>query len=379
MKSIKILSIALLMATMSCNDGYIDDISTVDPGPDVDAPEATIKYPNGDVTIPFTESETDIEFSFAGSDDIELQSITISLDGSQLETYSEFIDYRNLDEVFSVEGVSTGEHTFNVDVTDISGKTTTESITFEVTNKYIAKTGEIFYMPFEGNTYLDLISETEATTGGSPGFGVGLKNGKAASFSASTMSYLLFPGDAFSQVESYTLSFWVNATFVDDDENGSNDGVLGLVGLSNVSQFWGNLDFFVENNSNPTDGADMRIHTRNDDSETWITNVNDFAGFFGQWSHHVLSYNGATKEFNYYINGVLATTTTAGWDDALTFTESGPMVMGCVQFQTDPSLTSATGAQGWASYLTGRLDEVRLFNIALSEQGVTDLYNSEKP
>jgi hypothetical protein len=48
-------------------------------------------------------------------------------------------------------------------------------------------------------------------------------------------------------------------------------------------------------------------------------------------------------------------------------------VLGCVQFQTNPSLTSATGSQDWASYLTGSMDELRIYNAALTPAEVNAL------
>lgn len=383
MKILQFLLIATFLVTIGCQEGYIDEISSVDPGQDESAPTVTLNYPNGDITIPFTETETDIEFEFGAVDDIELQSITISLNGTELAGFTEFTDYRMSNKSYLYEGAPVGNHTAEVTATDLAGKSTTVSLDFEVTNQYVPKSGEIFYMPFEGGVFLDLITETSGTTNGDPGFVNGV-SGKAISLSAASQSYMLFPGDAFAAAESFTVSFWVNPDFVDESEDGGIDGVLGLVNLSNVGRFWGNLDFFVENGSNPTDGADMRIHITNGvDSptftETWISNVNDVPDFFGNWSSHILTYDNTSREFKYYINGELMTTTAASWEGDLVFQDSGPMVFGCVQFMTDPSLTSATGSQAWASYLTGELDEVRIFDVALSEAEVAELYSSEAP
>ena len=355
-----------------CDDGYIDDISAVDPGPDESAPVVTISNPVGDVFIPFTENSTDVTFKFQATDDIEVKSVTIALDGAELASFSGFVDYRNANNSFTYEDLSIGEYTFTATAVDLSGKETTQSITFEVTNEYIPKNGEIFYMAFEGGVFLDLVSEQTATTGGNPGFAEGIK-GDALSLDAADESYILFPGDTVAGVENFTLSFWANAEFVDEDTDGGIDGVLGLVNLSNVNSFWGNIDFFIENGSNPTDGADMRVHVTNGASETWIGSVNDVQGVFGQWSHHTLTYDATSSEFKYYINGELKATTTAAWTGPMAFEDVGPMVLGTVQFQTTPSLTSATGSQPWASFLTGEIDEVRIFNRALSADEVQAL------
>jgi hypothetical protein len=49
------------------------------------------------------------------------------------------------------------------------------------------------------------------------------------------------------------------------------------------------------------------------------------------------------------------------------------MVFGTVQFMTTPSLTTTHGAEPWASFLTGQLDEVRVYNKALTEAEVQAL------
>jgi hypothetical protein len=248
-----------------------------------------------------------------------------------------------------------------------------------VTNQYIPQEGEIFYMPFEEGSFEDLVSETMATTNGNIGSVQGVF-GNAAEFSVEDTTYALFtPTPEISNLSSFTLSFWSYVDFVDSDESGGIDGVIGLVNFSNVGRFWGNIDFFIENGSNPTDGADMRLHITNGTSETWITNVNDQTSVFNKWSQHVLTYDDASKTFNYYLNGNLATTAAASWDTGLDFQDLGPMVMGCVQFQTKPSLTSATSSQPWASYLTGELDEVKIYNRALTAEQVNNSFNSNNP
>jgi hypothetical protein len=41
------------------------------------------------------------------------------------------------------------------------------------------------------------------------------------------------------------------------------------------------------------------------------------------------------------------------------------MVLGAVQFQTTPSLTNH-GIEPWANWLTGSIDELRIYNAALT-------------
>jgi hypothetical protein len=54
------------------------------------------------------------------------------------------------------------------------------------------------------------------------------------------------------------------------------------------------------------------------------------------------------------------------------------MEFGTLQFQTTPSLTANTGAQDWAGYVTGTMDNIRFYSKALTTTQVLALYNLEK-
>lgn len=198
--------------------------------------------------------------------------------------------------------------------------------------------------------------------------------GKALSLDVANKSYITIAPTAplTTGLGSFTISFWVNPTLADSDGDGNIDGILGLVNLSNVNNFWGNVDWFVENGSNAS-STTLKIHLTSGTNETWVVK-SGMTGFFGAWTNHTLTYDATTSKVTYYINGAVAVAaTTVPWTGAATFTNSGPWVLGCVQFQTTPSLTSATDAQGWASYLTGSLDELRIYNAALTPDEVNAL------
>jgi hypothetical protein len=226
----------------------------------------------------------------------------------------------------------------------------------------------IAYWPFDGD-FNEALSGTTASNKEATlvnGF-----KGQAVNFNANSQSYVTYDaGEEITGLESFTISFWVNPVFVDADANNGIDGILGLVGLSNTDAFWGNIEWFVENGSNP-DAAILKVILTNGTEGTDIV-VSNYKGLFGNWSNHTLTYDAATSTLVYYINGSTAATKTTPWTGPLTFTNSGPMVFGTVQFQTIPSLTTH-GPEPWASYLTGTIDEIRIYNKALSETDVNAL------
>jgi Concanavalin A-like lectin/glucanases superfamily len=226
----------------------------------------------------------------------------------------------------------------------------------------------VAYWPFDGS----LEEEKSGVSGENSGttFVNGFK-GQALNLNVANKSYITFdPGSAITGLQSFTISFWVNPVFVDQNSDNGIDGILGLVNLSNPAGFWGNIDWFVENGSNPN-AAKIVAHVVSGSSETWM-NVSNYKGLFNAWSNHTLTYDATTSKFTYYINGSIGTTANAGWSGPIQFVGSGPMVFGAVQFQTTPSI-GCCGNQPWASYLTGQLDEVRIYNTALSSDEVRAL------
>lgn len=196
--------------------------------------------------------------------------------------------------------------------------------------------------------------------------------GQAVHFNAANPSWLTYDaGTEITSLESFTISFWMNPAFVDDDASNGVDGILGLVGLSNPDRFWGNIEWFVENNSNPEGATVKVIVTHNNEMETDIV-VNNYSGLFDSWTNHTLTYDAATSTLSYYINGSRLATKTTPWTGPIAFVNSGPMVFGTVQFQTQPSLTNH-GPEPWASHLTGALDEIRIYNTALSPTEINAL------
>jgi hypothetical protein len=226
----------------------------------------------------------------------------------------------------------------------------------------------VAYWPFDGSLN-DEVSGSEADNVGTT-FTGGFK-GQAIKGNVNDKSYVTFdPGSSITGLQSFTISFWVNPTFVDDNSDNGIDGILGLVNISKPDDFWGNLDWFVENGSNPS-GSTIKIHIRSGGNETWVV-ASGVTNFFGKWSSHTVTYNAATSKFKYYINGSSVVTADAAWTGSISFVNPGPMVFGCVQFQTTPSI-GCCGNQPWASYLTGEMDEIRIYKSALTDTEVNAL------
>lgn len=213
------------------------------------------------------------------------------------------------------------------------------------------------YWAFDGN-YIDSVSEVAAT-----GVGTSFTGGfKGQAFQGANNAYVISDlPNAIKNSSSFTIDFWINSPQ-------NTTGILTPVCIAKTNDFWGSLDMFVENGSTATSG-NLKVHF-NGQSEVWFTN-----GFitnpWGSWQNIALTYDAVTSTFILYQGGnAVATQSAAGLGNLVFPATATKIIFGTEQFQCSPSLGTAGGAQGWASYLTGQMDEVRVYNKVLS---ATDL------
>lgn len=209
---------AALILAAGCNEG-IDPISPLDPGPDKDAPAITIISPTQGLAIEVDSLVVSILVQLEVTDDIELKSVSVLLDNSEIGSMTTFKDYRRALMEFRHLNVTTGIHTLTVKATDLGGKMSEKSVTFEKKPPYVPMyAGEVFYMPFNGD-FTEKITFKNATVLGNPGFTeASLKGIKA--YAGATDSYLTFPLAGLTSAD-FSASFWYKV-------NGSPDrsGIL---------------------------------------------------------------------------------------------------------------------------------------------------------
>jgi hypothetical protein len=230
----------------------------------------------------------------------------------------------------------------------------------------IAPSNLVAYWPFDG-VYTDAVSKTAGVNTGTT-FANGLK-GKA--MQGNLKSYVLFnPTDAILKLQSFTVGYWVNSK-----STTAQGGIIGLVTLSQKDAFWGNLEMFFESGGTGNDGI-FKTHIQNDSLDTWISKEG-IVNLYNSWNHIALSYDASTSVFKVYVNGSNVGTTTVAKFGKIKWKNPGQLVFGADQFQTSPSLTTASKGETWASYLTGLLDEVRIYNVALKDSELDALVKLE--
>ena len=365
MKIVKFIlgCITVAVFTVACEKDYIDPISRVEPGEDAGPPSVEITNPTDDVVIPFTDEETSINFQFEVEDDIEIGSVSILLNGSELNSYSEFKDYRRFVSSYLQENIPLGEHTVQVKATDLAGEETTESFTFEVSNQYIAKyEGEIFYMPFEGELYMDLLSETNATVEGEPGFAEG-KSGQA--YAGAPDAYLTFPTDSLTN-EEFSAAFWYNVKLTDPEPDyGQRAGILvmgppDLLNPLGPNNRTAGFRFFRENAGGM---QRVKLNAGHGAGDAWFDGgaAADIDPASGQWVHLAFTISG--ERCAVYINGeVVSQGDFPGVDWS-----------GCDILSIGSGAPRFTGWDHWSD--ESLLDELRLFNKALTQEEIKAMMN----
>ena len=193
--------------------------------------------------------------------------------------------------------------------------------------------------------------------------------------------YVGSPADTLANLGSYTLAFWMNGVGPVDG------GAQGLFSISNKNEFWGNLDLFLENNNNAADQSEafLKVHMFNLNAsdgkgEQW--NEVKIPGALNKWTHIAVTYNAANSQFSIYANGQPTAINNKVLDGGnykgLKFKDVNGMVLGTYQFQTNPSLTTNHGAEGWARSFNGSLDQFRIYDRALTPAEITDLFTTKK-
>lgn len=207
-------SLSVLFLLISCDQG-IDGITEVDPGADVSSPVVTIKAPLDGAKFKVNDPVISIDIEFEVTDDIEVGSISVFMDGSEIAKISDFIDYRRVLENMTANNISTGVHELKVTATDLDGKSTTATVSFEKEPPYVPLfSNEVLYMAFDED-FTELISVKPATKVGSPGFAGEAVVGSNA-YSGNTDSYLTIPTAGLQLGSEFSASFWYKVNSAPD-------------------------------------------------------------------------------------------------------------------------------------------------------------------
>jgi len=218
---------------------------------------------------------------------------------------------------------------------------------------------------------------------------------------------------AVGALSSFTYSIWINTanTVAPGETPGIGKGAQGIFSLVKPDQFWGAMNLFLENpDSEKPNRLLLKLLVENKrtgvvwGSQSPVFNIDDA---LNTWTHVVFTYDAATSRFSVYQNGILgislsgAYSPAAGYPGTLIAYANDPgdatnvnnaplwgnldfggsystVLLGSHQFETTPSLTTATTEQPWATSFAGKMDEFRIYKAPLTAAEVNAIYELEK-
>ena len=364
MKKIKYLLafLAGIVLTTACQNGYIDSIKAVAAGTDATPPAVTINYPFEGKVIQVKEDVTSINIQLKATDDIELASVVVNMDGTDLTTFTSFLDYRIAIEQYLYTNLTNGNHILKVTATDKSGKSTASSVNFSKTAPYNAKyDGEVFYMPFDGD-FMEEISLTLPTVIGNPSFAAGQK-GKA--YAGATGAYLSYPTAGIVGSNGFSVVLWYQI-------NNVAPNLAGIFTISPPSSGGDRTKGFRLMREGGTTSQNIWSNFGNGTDEFWF---NPFytvstpitsppANAAGWWQ---IAVSVSPTHVSFYINGV--SVKESDYAGPIDWTS-------CSQI----SIASGSPNTDYWGHLSDNsmIDELRIFNKAISATEVQTIYNDQK-
>jgi hypothetical protein len=202
-------------------------------------------------------------------------------------------------------------------------------------------------------------------------------SGKCAQFDGSMNGFINYPSaNDFGQSTSFTISFWINITMAQKD----NNHAVGVLAFANSVNFWGNITFYADNNTkSPSDSMDLKIHFGDaNNGDNW-----NFAGYNftnawpkmydGNWHQVAFVYDAPSKTGTVYRDGAQFDQKTG---QSIAFENSSQLILG--GFQQAAGITSSYGDNTWMAGFPGKMDNVRLYGEALSANDVKSIYDNKE-
>ncbi|MCE5330746.1 MAG: LamG domain-containing protein [Bacteroidales bacterium] len=181
----------------------------------------------------------------------------------------------------------------------------------------------------------------------------------------------------FKSMTEYTYAAWIKCPK-------PTDGAATAFALNGGDANMGNLNFIVESGSN-ADSLALKSYLYNS-TTNWKGQdfyLHNKAFLSDKWVHIVSSYNKATSTMTYYANGVLVKTQIKYADGEVGGVQPklGALTFGSDMTKLDigawPKLAAGTATDSWMVYYPGLIDEIRIYNKALTDAEVKALYDAE--
>ena len=244
----------------------------------------------------------------------------------------------------------------------------------------------VAYFPFDGSGIEKITGLTPTKTTSAVSFATGQKGQAYVGDSLAYMLYNLPSTSKLLVMHGFTISCWLYAP-----EIPTTWAPVGLIFQINGTSdpVWGNFSFSQKEVS----ADSLNLHWQFFDTlATWnhqhiVYSCPSFPT--STWFYLTASYDSATSMFNIYVKGQkisLPTSTSMRYNNDPT---TGGTALGSLDFHAGTQMVIgtwwdlATGgatvgtANPWMDYFKGKIDELRIYNRALTDAEVSTLYNEE--
>jgi hypothetical protein len=214
---------------------------------------------------------------------------------------------------------------------------------------YIPTNGLVGYWPFNGNANDESGNGNNGTVISGLLSNDRLGNANSSYYLNGQTDYITVPAASNMLPNRLTLSVWVK---IPSNYNGNN-GIGPII----RARFYGYILWFDSSN-----GSIIHILHHNSSTATTTNTTNNIND--NQWHQIVGTFDGTNNKL--YLDGQLISTDTTTALSNLYYLSDGPVVFG--RDGNNPSTATAM-YQGW-------IDDIGIWNRALSQQEITNLYNS---
>jgi hypothetical protein len=241
----------------------------------------------------------------------------------------------------------------------------------------IATTNLVAYFPFDGTA-------TESIGSLTPNVETGVtyvtgRRGKA--YQGAELAHLLYTLPSSSKLKtltSFSIGMWFKSPLV----TGDPEPTIFEIGKSD-DLFWGNLKLAQNRLDANADSLQLKAFFLKNDA-IWSGQHISYSNntfIVDKWMHLVFQYDENTSKYKIYLNGV-AVVTNDGVENrysdegvalgALNFANADVINIGAWRPKTETAATDA-----WMGWFKGNLDELRVYDKALSATEVKALYDAE--
>ena len=261
-----------------------------------------------------------------------------------------------------------------------------DDATDKLTEIQTAKDNQVVYLPLNSAEKAVAIGEgiSFASKNGAADFQKGqVKNAYFNTSAKNDESYLKFnlaKDNALSKLEDVTITVWVKN--VEEFQKGC---LFSVNGKLFPQQDWPSLVVMFDNKGvdEATQEKRQQINGRimfkkDDGSETnmWLDTWDPAFAVYDKWCQIAFTYTASTGAWSLYVDAVKVKD--AEYGDKMPFGKCIPADADALYVGGWSSwIEKYQGAADWQTYFAGGIDEIRIFNKALSENEVSALYREE--